>query len=128
MGSRFADQRAAGKHLGLLLSEMSALTRPLSGMIWVAVLGAGVKRDRPEEHARTRPKAQALPDHQLQLQAAAAATRRRGHARAREGACRDRGVEAGDNLVSGLAWVPGPETARVPAPPPRHHATFGVST
>ena len=67
MGPRFADQQVAGKHLGLLLSEMSALTRPLSGMIWVAVLGAGVKRDRPEEHARTRPKAQALPDHQLQL-------------------------------------------------------------
>ena len=44
MGPRFADQQVAGKHLGLLLSEMSALTRPLSGMIWVAVLGAGVKR------------------------------------------------------------------------------------
>jgi len=113
-----AEQQVAGKHLGLLLSEMSALTRPLSGMIWVAVLGAGVKRARPEEHARTRPRAQTLPGHQLQLQAAAAAARRRGHARAREGARRDRGAEAGDNLVSGLAWVPGPETARLCAAAP----------
>ena len=54
----FAEQQVAGKVLRLLLSEVSALTRPRSGMIWVAVLGAGAARNgryRPEEHARARP-------------------------------------------------------------------------
>jgi len=46
-----------------LLSKMSALTRPLSGMIWVAVLGAGAARNgryRPEERARARPPKRSL--------------------------------------------------------------------
>ena len=76
-----------------------------------------VKRGGAEEHARTRPKAQTLPDRNFNSKATAATAQRRGHARAREEARRDRGAEAGDNLVSGRAWVPGPETARVPTPP-----------
>ena len=57
MGPRFADQQVAGKHLGLLLSEMSALTRPLSdarsglpywGRGETGVSASGARADAPQ--------------------------------------------------------------------------------
>ena len=61
-------------------------------------------------------------------EATVVAAQRRGHAHAREGGRRDRGAEAGDNLVSGLAWLPGPETACVPTPSPRPPRPSAMST